>query len=373
MLPALLLASLADDNAALAGGDTPRPVCWVVESAHYAEMLTPQAPTWSVVWCGANGSLCASRTSVEVAAVRAVVGRADALNLSMFPALALVQSASWYPVDGEAVPAHSAIANFDIWPAPWFKNYSVANIGEWVVAAVFADTYRLHSRASQFVGCAFAADAPERCPAASSATSHKTVASLTVGILGYGRIGEQIAIRMAALGARVIATQLHGPFEPPPAPLAWLSADNDRLLREADVVVVTVPGSVAGLINQTSLALLKENALLVPISAGPVDFPALERALSARPALRAVLDVWPAGCWGDEDAKCGPPYGPRDWPASPSIAALPNALSLPGMSMRDERFWRESAALAASNLEALAAGNPIQHLVRNATGVSPRQ
>ena len=46
---------------------------------------------------------------------------------------------------------------------------------------------------------------------------------------------------------------------------------------------------------------------------------------------------------------------------------LPNVVPLPGMSMRDERFWAASAALAASNLVALAAGKPLQHVVRNAS------
>ena len=51
-----------------------------------------------------------------------------------------------------------------------------------------------------------------------------------------------------------------GPFVPPPVPLKWLSSDNDRLYREADVIVVTVPGSghpdTVGLINRTSLGLM---------------------------------------------------------------------------------------------------------------------
>ena len=51
---------------------------------------------------------------------------------------------------------------------------------------------------------------------------------------------------------------------PPPVPLKWLSSDNDRLYREADVIVVTVPGSghpdTVGLINRTSLGLMRDGA-----------------------------------------------------------------------------------------------------------------
>ena len=90
-------------------------------------------------------------------------------------------------------------------------------------------------------------------------------------------------------------------------------------------------------------------------------------ALTRRPALRAYLDVWPSGCWGDDDAKCGAPYGKRDVAGSPTLANLPNVRPLPGLAMRDTRFWEASAAHAAANLRALAAGEPLTHVVRNAS------
>ena len=360
-----MAALLATTLACLLGATGASPIAWVVESETYATHVQRAATGWSVQWCGANGSRCTQ----GMADVGAVVGRADAIDLTSLPGLRLVQSASWYPVDGAAVPARVPITNFDIWPDPWYQPYSVSNIGEFAVAAIFDDTYRLRAHAGAFLGCAFAADSPARCSAASTATNHTTVSALTVGVLGYGRIGQQVAMRMAALGADVVATRRHGPFEPAPKGLRWLSADNDRLLRVADVVVVCVPGAAHGLLNATALALVKDDALLVPISAGPVDFGALEAALVARPSLRAVLDVWPDGCWQDDGARCGPPLGRRDWPGSPRLASLPNVVALPGLAMRDAKFWEASAILAASNLRALAEGRPLQHVVRNASTV----
>lgn len=192
------------------------------------------------------------------------------------------------------------------------------------------------------------------------------VSELTIGVLGYGRIGSRVARMAAALGSRVVATKRHGPFEPA-APLAWLSADNDRLYREADVVVVTASGtSNPGLINATALKLMKDTALLVPVSAGPIAFPDLEAALISRPSLYAVLDTWPSGCWHYPNASCAA-RGARAWPASARLAALPNVLPLPAMSMRDAVFWESSVRFVAQNLERLAAGQPLQHVVRNAT------
>ena len=103
------------------------------------------------------------------------------------------------------------------------------------------------------------------------------------------------------------------------------------------------------------------------LSAGPIDFSALESALSARPRLRAVIDVWPHGCWHYPNVTCGAPLGARDWPAAPSLGALPNVLPLPGASMRDAAFWRWSVGFVARNLDALANGQPLKGVIRNAT------
>lgn len=354
----LFLAALIDTISAL-------PIAWVVEAPAYALHVKSAASGWRVEWCGPNGYECEGL--FPAAGVRAVVGRADAINLTALPDLELVQSGSWYPIEASVVPETAAITNFDIWPDPWYQDYSVSNLGEFIVAAIFHDMYGFARRSRDFLNCAFADNAPAECDAASHVTEHKTMPAITVGVLGYGRIGYQVTTRMAALGADVVATKHSGPFEPTPPELRWLSNDNDRLFREADVVVVTAAGSVHDLVNATSLGLMKEDALLVPITAGSIDFVALEAALAKRPAFRAVLDVWPSGCWNDESASCGPPYGKRDWPASPSLAQLPNVFPLPGMAMRDTRFWQGSAANAASNLEALLAGEPLQHVVRNAT------
>merc|ERR1712046_557281 len=118
----------------------------------------------------------------------------------------------------------------------------------------------------------------------------------TMGILGYGKIGEAIARRSAALDMRTIATKTHGPFSPPPPPLAWISDDNDELLRQSDFVALSLPGSVQGIINRTSLALMKRSAVVIPLSAGPVDFDAMYDALVNRTIGGAVIDVWPHGC-----------------------------------------------------------------------------
>ena len=121
------------------------------------------------------------------------------------------------------------------------------------------------------------------------------------------------------------------------------------------------------MINATSLALMKDDAVIIPVSAGPINYAALEAALVQRPRLRAIMDVWPAGCWHYPNVTCGAPLGAADWPAPASLGRLPNVLPLPGASMRDASFWRWSVGFVAANLDALASGKPLKGVVRNAT------
>ncbi|CAK9035584.1 Glyoxylate reductase, partial [Durusdinium trenchii] len=163
---------------------------------------------------------------------------------------------------------------------------------------------------------------------------------------------------------RLLATRRHGPF------LSWLISDNDRLLEESDFVAVTVPGFVRGLINKTSLALMKPHAVLIPISANPVDFDALYQVLLTR-SIGAVLDVWPQGCWHFPDMFCGPPYAEEAQPFWANLATLENVVVLPGVAMRDEIFWSNSAHFVAANLVALVDGRPLRGVVCNASDPWP--
>ena len=338
------------------------PTVLIAESGEFAASLKAELKTsWNVVHCSGN---C---TSHDASSVIAVVGRASALDLASLVSLKLVQGASYFHTDGGAVPAHAAICNTaGFWPAQ-----GVDQIAEWAIAALFNNQYQLGASGAAFRACAFESDAPSGCASASAATNHTMVSDLTIGILGFGRIGTRVAQMAAAVGSTVVATKRHGPFVPPPKPLKWISSDNDRLYREADVIVITVPGTghkeTQGMINATSLSLMKPNAIIIPVSAGPINFSDLEAALRARPSMTAVIDVWPQGCWHYPNVTCGAPLGEKNWPASPTLGALPNVLPLPGASMRDARFWDWSVTFAARNLDALSRGEPLQGVVRNAT------
>lgn len=117
----------------------------------------------------------------------------------------------------------------------------------------------------------------------------------TVGIVGTGTIGIEVARLFRALGCRVIgwarpgsaraAFRAHGTY------VGW-----QALFRDADVVTLHVPGtrSTTGLVGRPEIARMKPTALLVNTSrASVVDLTALGRALRAGRLGGAGLDVHP--------------------------------------------------------------------------------
>jgi len=122
----------------------------------------------------------------------------------------------------------------------------------------------------------------------------REVRGITLGVLGLGSIGEEVARLAAGLGMRVIGTKREpsgytGVAERVAGPEGTLG-----ICREADAVVVALPQSsgTAGLVGEEELAAL-EGGWLVNIGRGSaVDEAALDRALTAGTLRGAGLDVF---------------------------------------------------------------------------------
>src|SRR4051794_30130470 len=121
------------------------------------------------------------------------------------------------------------------------------------------------------------------------------VASRTWGIVGFGRIGKQVAQRLAGWEMTIL---YHDAFRPPAQEEAALGveyAELDDLLTRADIVSLHVPllPDTRHLIDARRLALLKPNACLVNVArGGVVDQAALLEALRGHRLRGAALDVF---------------------------------------------------------------------------------
>jgi glycerate dehydrogenase len=166
---------------------------------------------------------------------------------------------------------------------------------------------------------------------------------LTLGLVGFGRIGQAVAQCALAFGMKVLA---HDPAAPPPHPppgVTW--ADLETVFRESDVVSLHCPLTAGnrGLVNAARLALMKPTAFLLNTARGPlVDEAALAAALNAGRLAGAGLDV----------LAVEPPR-----PDNPLLTAR-NCLITPHLAWATRAARERLLQVAVANLAAFLAGRP---------------
>ncbi len=139
----------------------------------------------------------------------------------------------------------------------------------------------------------------------------RQLAGSTLGLIGYGSIGRQLAPVAAALGMTVLVAD---PLVTVDAPFAHVTLE--QLLAGADFVVCLSVANEAteNLMDAAAFACMRPNAFFINVSRGGlVDEAALEAALRGGHIAGAALDVGRA---------------PDQMP-SPAIAALPNVIATP--------------------------------------------
>jgi glyoxylate reductase len=155
----------------------------------------------------------------------------------------------------------------------------------------------------------------------------------TLGIVGYGRIGQAVARRAEGFSMRILAT--------PRVPL-------DELLAQSDAVTLHVPltSETRHLIDADALARMKPTAILVNTArGGVVDQQALARARDRGEIAGAALDV----------------TDPEPLPPDHPLLDAPNLLVLPHIGSATHTARERMADLAVDNLLAGLAGKPLPH------------
>jgi glycerate dehydrogenase len=117
------------------------------------------------------------------------------------------------------------------------------------------------------------------------------LAGLTMGIIGFGRIGQATAKLAVAFGMKVIAYDVTAPAEMPEGCEMVTSED---VFRRGDVVSLHCPltPQTENIVNEQNLALMKNTAFLINTSRGPlIDERALAEALDNGRIAGAGLDV----------------------------------------------------------------------------------
>ncbi len=188
----------------------------------------------------------------------------------------------------------------------------------------------------------------------------KELRGSTVGIVGYGNIGREIARICQALGAQVLATKrdlktldaggyvLEGLGDSqadiperiyPPQALPSMAS-------ECDFLVLTVPltPETRGLVNAKVFKSMKDTAYLIDVSrGGVVDQGALVEALREEAIAGAALDVYPV----------------EPLPESSPLWELPNVILSPHVAGTSGQYLERAADLFAENLRRYVANEPL--------------
>lgn len=165
---------------------------------------------------------------------------------------------------------------------------------------------------------------------------------LTMGIIGFGRIGRAVAELARAFGMKVL---VHSRTKPDPLPAGVDFADLEPLFRKSDVITLHCPLTPATerLVNAERLGWMKPGAFLLNTSRGPlVDEQALADALNSGAIAGAGLDV----------LSKEPPS------ASNPLLSARNCLITPHFAWATRAARERLMAIAVANVRAFVAGRP---------------
>ncbi len=191
--------------------------------------------------------------------------------------------------------------------------------------------------------------------------THGELYGKTIGIVGYGHIGQEVARRARAFGMRCIAVTRT--IRSTEEPLDWIDTMQslEKLLGESDYVLVGLPLSdtTRGLFDAARLAQMKPDGVLINVGRGQiVEEQALYDALSGRRIGGAVIDVWYG--YPSED---NPDRLPWNFP----FKDLDNIVMTPHNSALSETMHDRRWRFIAANLDRFSRGEPLENICFDGT------
>ncbi|TDD35532.1 D-2-hydroxyacid dehydrogenase family protein [Actinomadura sp. KC06] len=173
-----------------------------------------------------------------------------------------------------------------------------------------------------------------------------TLTGRTLGVLGLGRLGSQVAAVGNAFGMRVVAWSQNLTAERA-AEAGAVLVGKEELFAASDVLTIhlVLSDRTRGLVGEPELRRMKPDAWLVNTSRGPIcDEQALLRACQERWIAGAALDV----------------YDREPLPADHPLRTLDNVLASPHIGYVTEETYASWYGDAVENIVAFAKGSPIR-------------
>jgi phosphoglycerate dehydrogenase-like enzyme len=184
------------------------------------------------------------------------------------------------------------------------------------------------------------------------------ISGKTVGIVGYGDIGREVAWRAKAMGMHVLALKRHPP--PPgsdlsPVETIYLSAQLHEMLAACDYVVVSAPltAETHHMIGEAEFAVMRPDAVIINVGRGPViDEAAMTRVLAEGRIKGAGLDV----------------FEHEPLPAESPLYAMENVLVSPHCADNTPDWLDNAMKFFLAQFERFRKGEPLLNVVDKKRG-----
>jgi phosphoglycerate dehydrogenase-like enzyme len=183
--------------------------------------------------------------------------------------------------------------------------------------------------------------------------AHRHLGDQTLGVVGLGEIGSEVARRARAFGMRVLAVDAR-PLTPPEGIAEiWSPARLSELLAGSDFVVIAAPHTpaTAKMFRKAQFSCMKPTSYLINIGRGAiVDLSDLVEALRQKQIAGAALDV----------------FETEPLPADHPLWDFPNVILTPHVAGFSPRIAERHLAVLVENLRRFANGEPLTNVVNKA-------
>jgi phosphoglycerate dehydrogenase-like enzyme len=257
--------------------------------------------------------------------------------------LFLVPGAGYDAVDFAALPKSAAVCNcFGHEDA--IAEYVMASILHRAIPLAAADHDLRQGKWTHWAGAA------ER--------AHGEISGRSIGLLGFGHIGQAVAKRAKAFGMQVNVANRSPVANSALVDRSFLLSELDSFWGSSQFIVVSLPllDETRGVVNAAAFAAMRDDAVLINVGrGGVVDETALYEALRNQRIGGAVIDTW------------------YNYPAPGTLEAAPgnlpfhmleNLLMTPHMSGWTEGTIRRRQAVMADNIARLRNGSEFVNIVR---------
>lgn len=180
--------------------------------------------------------------------------------------------------------------------------------------------------------------------------AHRSLGDLTLGIVGLGGIGSELAVRASGLGMRVVAVDPVEQARPPLLSALWPPRDLEQLLATSDFVVIAAPHtpSTEQLFRRPQFEAMQRSAVLVNVGRGAiVNLDDLVWALESKKIAGAALDV----------------AAQEPLPSDHPLWRMPGVIITPHVAGQSPRVAPRHLAVLLDNLKRFVAGQSLANVV----------